>query len=159
MAKQNYPALIGFIILSLLAGAIGSLFTFEAIPAWYASLSKPSFSPPNWVFAPVWTTLYILMGISAYLVWQKGWKKKPVRQALTLFAFQLLLNALWSFLFFGLRSPLYGFICIIFLWFSIAGCIRAFYPLDKKAAYLLIPYILWVSFAAILNFLIWALNG
>lgn len=158
MAKQNWPYLLLFILLSLSAGAIGSLFTLEAVPGWYATLAKPPFSPPGWVFGPVWTTLYVLMGISAYLVWQKGWQKKPVRFALCLFGLQLFLNALWSILFFGLRSPLYGLFGIIPLWLSIALCMRAFYPLDRRAAWLLIPYLLWVSFAAILNCQIWALN-
>ena len=158
MAKQNWLALIGFIVLSLLAGAIGSLFTFSAIPAWYSTLAKPSFAPPNWLFAPVWTTLYVLMGVSAYLIWQKGWQKKPVRFALSIFGVQLFLNALWSILFFGLRSPLYGLLGIIPLWLSIAYCIRLFWPLNRKAAYLLIPYLLWVSFASLLNLAIWMLN-
>jgi len=158
MAKQNWLALTGFILLSFLAGAIGSLFTFSAIPNWYATLVKPSFAPPNWLFGPAWTTLYVLMGISAYFIYQKGWKNKPVRFALSIFGVQLALNALWSILFFGLRSPLYGLMGIIPLWLSIAFCIRLFYPIDKKAAYLLVPYILWVTFATLLNFSIWMLN-
>jgi len=158
MAKTNWKALLAAIIICSLAGALGSLFTFSAIPAWYAGLNKPSFSPPNWVFGPVWTTLYILMGISAYLIYQKGWQKKPVRFALSIFAVQLVLNALWSILFFGLRSPLLGLAGIIPLWLSIAYCIKLFRPLDARAACLLIPYILWVSFATLLNYSIWALN-
>lgn len=159
MAKQDWLYLIGFILLSLSAGAIGSLFTFSAIPGWYATLSKPSFSPPGWLFGPVWTALYILMGVSAYLIWQKGYEKKPVRAALMLFGIQLAQNALWSILFFGLRSPLYGLLCIIPLWLSIAYCISLFRPLDSRAACLLLPYLAWVSFAAILNYSIWMLNG
>ena len=149
---ENWPVLIAFIIICNLAGAIGSLFTIPAIPGWYASLSKPSFSPPSWLFGPVWTILYVLMGISAYLVWRKGWQKKPVRAALALFALQLFLNALWSILFFGLRSPLYGLAGIAFLWLSILLAMRAFYAIDRRAAYLLLPYIAWVSFAALLNY-------
>ena len=159
MAKTDWKAFLASIIICSLAGAIGSVFTFSAIPTWYATLNKPFFSPPNWVFGPVWTTLYILMGISAYLIWQKGWERKPVRAALTLFGLQLFLNALWSMLFFGLRSPLYGLLCIIPLWLCIALSIRAFYPIDRRAAYLLVPYIVWVSFAAMLNFAIWTMNG
>jgi tryptophan-rich sensory protein len=157
-AKTNWAALAASIIICTLAGAIGSPFTFPAIPTWYATLSKPFFSPPNWVFGPVWTMLYILMGISAYLIWQHGWKKKQVRFALFLFGMQLFLNALWSILFFGLRSPFYGLLCIIPLWICIALCIRAFYPIERWAAYLLVPYLLWVSFATILNAAIWMLN-
>ncbi len=156
--KLNWAMLALFILLSLAAGAIGSIFTLNSIPTWYATLSKPSFAPPNWLFGPVWTTLYILMGISAYLIWEKGMKKKLVRNALLLFALQLILNALWSILFFGLRSPLYGLVCIALLWLSIALTIKLFYSIDKRAAYLLIPYILWVSFASILNYSIWMLN-
>ncbi|MFA6489583.1 MAG: TspO/MBR family protein [Candidatus Micrarchaeia archaeon] len=158
MAKQNLPVLAGFILLSLLAGAIGSLFTFSAIPAWYFTLVKPSFAPPNWLFGSVWTTLYVLIGISAYLVWQKGYQKKPIRFALGIFIIQLILNALWSILFFGLRSPLYGLVEIIFLWLAIAYCIKLFWKIDRRAAYLLIPYIAWVSFASLLTYAIWALN-
>ncbi len=158
MAKHNYLALIGFILLPFAAGAIGSFFTFSAIPTWYSTLVKPQFAPPNWLFGPVWSMLYLFMGISAYLIWQKGWGKKPVRAALTLFGVQLILNTLWSILFFGLRSPLYGLLCIIPLWLSIAYCIKLFHPIDKRAAYLFIPYLLWVSFATILNAAIWMLN-
>lgn len=155
----SWLALIASIIICNLAGAIGAVFTFDAIPTWYAALNKPFFSPPNWVFGPVWTTLYILMGISAYLIWQKGWQKKSIRSALSLFGIQLFLNALWSILFFGLRSPLLGLAGILPLWLSIALCIKEFYPIDRKAAYLLIPYILWVSFATLLNLFIWMLNS
>ncbi len=156
--KTNWTMLIAFIILCNLAGLIGSIFTFPAITGWYATLSKPVFSPPNWVFGPVWTTLYFLMGISGYLIWQKGFKKRPVRAALALFGAQLFLNALWSILFFGLQSPLYGLVCILFLWAFIALTIRSFYAINRTAAYLLVPYIAWVSFAAVLNFAIWAIN-
>ena len=163
MAKKSgkgssWLALAGFILISLLAGAIGSLFTFSAIPAWYATLSKPSFSPPNWVFAPVWTALYVLMGISAYLVWQRGRKEKQVSFALQIFGVQLILNTLWSILFFWLRSPSLGLAEIIFLWLSIAYCVKLFFALDRRAAYLLLPYLAWVSFATLLNYSIWMLN-
>lgn len=159
VVKQNWLMLALFILLPLAAGAIGSLVTFDAIPAWYATLAKPSFAPPNWLFGPVWTTLYVLMGISAYLIWQKGRESGKVKSALTMFGIQLALNVLWSILFFGFRSPFYGLLCIILLWLAIAYCIRLFHPIDKRAAYLLVPYILWVTFASLLNFSIWALNG
>ena len=146
------------IILCNMAGIIGSLFTFSAIPTWYATLIKPEFNPPNWIFGPVWTTLYILMGVSLYLIWKQYEKGKNAKPALTIFSAQLVLNALWSILFFGLQSPLYGLICIIPLWISIAAMIAKFYPLSRNAALLQIPYLLWVSFATILNLFIWMLN-
>lgn len=140
------------------AGLIGSLFTTHSIPTWYASLQKPSFAPPNWLFAPVWTTLFVLMGISLYLVWQKGLKNKLVKKALLIFGAQLLLNIFWSFLFFGLKSPFYAFIEIVVLWVAIGLVIFKFYKISRNAALLLLPYIVWVSFAAILNYSIWILN-
>ena len=152
---ENYLALIAFIIICNLAGAIGAIFTFNAIPTWYAALAKPSFSPPNWIFGPVWTALYIMMGIAAYLAWKQG---KKADFALKIFGVQLILNTLWSILFFGLHSPALGLACIALLWLSIAWCIKLFCNLDKRAAYLLLPYILWVSFASLLNLAIWMLN-
>ncbi len=147
-----------FIIICLAAGAIGSLATYPAIPGWYVSLIKPSFSPPSWVFGPVWTVLYVLMGIAAYVVYRTGMKKPAVRDAIAIFGVQLGLNLLWSLLFFGLRSPLYGFICIVALWAAIAITIIRFYAISKNAGLLLVPYILWVSFASLLNLSIWMLN-
>lgn len=145
-----------FIVLCLAAGAIGGLATYPAIPGWYASLDKPSFNPPNWVFGPVWTVLYVLMGIAAYAVYKM--KKKEVRGALAVFGLQLCLNILWSVLFFGLHSPLYGLLCIMALWTAIAVTIIRFYEISKTAGLLLVPYILWVSFASLLNFYVWVLN-
>jgi benzodiazapine receptor len=142
-----------------MAGIVGSFFTSPAIPTWYASLQKPAFTPPSWVFAPVWVTLFTLMGISLYLVWTGGLDKKGVKTALSLFGIQLLLNALWSFLFFGLKNPFYAFIEIIFLWILIALTTAKFYGVSKRAAYPMVPYLLWVTFAAILNFHVWMLNG
>jgi tryptophan-rich sensory protein len=147
-----------FVLLCLAAGAIGSIFTFSSIPGWYATLNKPVFTPPNWVFGPVWTTLYVLMGIAAYLVFRKGMKQKGVKDALMVFIVQLILNVLWSILFFGLHSPLYGLIGIVALWLAIALTIKKFYAISKPAVYLLVPYILWVSFAGILNLFVWILN-
>ncbi len=146
------------IIISNLAGAIGSIFTFTSIDSWYATLIKPEFNPPNWIFGPVWTTLYILMGISLYLIWNKYEEGKDAQPALTVVSVQWALNALWSFLFFGLQSPLYGLFGIIPLWISIAAMIAMFYPLSRNAALLQIPYLLWVSFATVLNASIWLLN-
>jgi len=146
------------ILLCLSAGGIGSTFTAPAIPGWYATLVKPSFSPPNWVFAPAWTLLYILMGLAAALVWQKGLQSPQVRAALVFFLIQLILNMLWSVLFFGLRSPLYGLVDILFLWAMILVTIAQFSRVSLPAAFLLIPYILWVTFASGLNLGIFLLN-
>ncbi|MBS3057309.1 MAG: tryptophan-rich sensory protein [Candidatus Diapherotrites archaeon] len=158
MKAGNIAKLIGSIALCEFAGVIGSIFTFPAIATWYASLQKPFFSPQNWVFAPVWTALYFLMGIALYLVIKKGIKGRNAKIAVSAFAVQLVLNALWSFLFFGLKSPLYSFVEIIALWIAIAATIIAFSKISKRAALLLVPYILWTSFAAVLNFSIMALN-
>ena len=150
--------LFSSIIICQLAGIIGSLFTAPSIPLWYANINKPSFNPPNWVFAPVWTTLYLLMGIALFLVWRKGLKEKDIKIAFAVFIFQLILNSLWSFLFFGLESPFAAFIEIIFLWIAILISIILFSRISKAAAILLIPYILWVGFASVLNFAFWRLN-
>ena len=156
--KINWTVLIASIVICNLAGIIGSVFTVSSVGSWYSTLVKPDFSPPNWIFGPVWTTLYTLMGIAAYLVWEKGVKKKHVGKALGVFGIQLVLNLFWSFLFFGMRNPFYAFVEIIFLWLAIIASIVLFYKIDKRAAYLLIPYILWVSFAAFLNYNLWVLN-
>jgi len=140
------------------AAFIGSLFTREAVPDWYANLNKPSFTPPNWLFGPVWTILYLLMAISAVIVWQKGLANPAVRIALTIYLIQLILNAVWSVIFFGLKMPWLSFIEIILLWSAIGLTIFAFARVSITAAVLLVPYILWVSFAAVLNFFIWLLN-
>ena len=140
------------------AGVIGSIFTTAAIPTWYAALQKPPFSPPNWLFAPAWVTLYLLMGIAAFLIWRQGLGQKEVKTALVIFLVQLVLNALWSVVFFGLESPLYGMVVIIALWVVILLTILRFFKLSTAAGALLLPYILWVSFAAVLNVSIWVLN-
>jgi benzodiazapine receptor len=142
----------------LLVGFIGSLATTPAIPTWYETLNKPFFNPPNWIFGPVWTTLYILMGISVYLIWTKGIKNKKNKDALYFFLIQLGLNFIWSFLFFGFQNPQLAFVEIIFLWAAILITIVKFWKLSKLAAYLLLPYIVWVSFALILNLFIAILN-
>ena len=141
-----------------LVGILGGLFTAPAIKAWYAYLIKPSFSPPNWLFGPVWTALYFLMGVAVYLIWIRSGNKKKIETALNFFIAQLVFNFLWSLLFFGLHSPLLAFIDIIILWQLIAITIIKFYQLSKPAAYLLVPYLAWVSFAAILNAAIVLLN-
>jgi benzodiazapine receptor len=141
-----------------LVGILGTPFTIAAIPTWYAKLNKPFFSPPNWIFGPVWTILYFLMGVSFYLILKKGWKKKPVRSAGMFFLAQLALNFLWSPIFFGLQSPLFGLITIVAMWILIIITMKKFYPLSRLAFYLLIPYLLWVSFATALNTAILILN-
>jgi len=158
MKINNTFKLIITIMISELAGIIGSVFTIPSIPAWYATLVKPVLNPPAWVFGPVWTTLFALMGASAFLVWRKGWNRKDVKIALGIFIVQLVLNTLWSIIFFGLHNPGAAFIEIIFLWLTILATIIAFARISKKAAWLLLPYILWVSFAAYLNYAIWILN-
>jgi benzodiazapine receptor len=142
----------------LAIGFIGSIFTTSSIPTWYMALEKPSFNPPNWLFAPVWTTLFILMGISAFLVWRVGLKEANVRIALIIFIIQLILNAFWSIAFFGLRSPIAGLIVIIVLWIAILLAILSSIKVSRLAGVLLIPYILWVSLASILNVMIYILN-
>lgn len=154
--KINILKLLSAIALCQLAGFIGSWFTTPAIRSWYVFLEKPDFNPPNWLFAPVWTLLFILMAISLYLVWQSTAKKKT--QALIIFYLQLGLNIIWSVIFFGLKNPGLAFGEILFLWLLILLTITSFYKINKTSAYLLTPYLVWVSFAAFLNFLIWNLN-
>lgn len=156
--KIKVIKLIISILIVQLAGIIGSIFTSSSVSTWYQSLVKPSFTPPNWIFGPVWIILYLLMGIALYLVWGKGFKNKGVKIAVYIFILQLILNLLWSFLFFGLNNPLYAFIEIIVLWILILINIILFYRISKTSAYLLLPYIFWVTFAAVLNFTILLLN-
>ncbi|MBD3210753.1 tryptophan-rich sensory protein [Candidatus Micrarchaeota archaeon] len=154
--KHRWAYLIAFILLCELTGIGGSVFTSQSVQEWYPTLEKPAFTPPSWVFAPVWTTLYALMGISAYLVFISG--RGGMMPALTGFFVQLFLNFLWSFAFFGMRSPVAGAVVIVALWIAIVWTIINFYRVSRNAAYLLVPYILWTSFAAILNFSIILLN-
>lgn len=146
------------ILIPQLAAVIGSVFTMPSIEGWYANLEKPQLAPPNWVFGPAWTALFLLMGIALFIVWQKGLNKKNVKAAFSIFIGQLALNVLWSIIFFGLHSPGFAFVEIVFLWFAILATIIAFAKVSKPAAWLLVPYILWVSFASYLNFMIWMLN-
>lgn len=158
MNKNNIFKLTISIVVSEFAGIIGSVFVAPSIPTWYAGIVKPALNPPAWVFGPVWTALFVLMGIAAFLIWKKGLECRDVKVALGIFLGQLVLNASWSIIFFGLRSPGGALIEIIFLWLSILATIIAFAKVSKSAAWLLAPYILWVSFAAYLNYLIWILN-
>lgn len=179
--KKNILKLAVSIIICQLAGIAGSVFTTPNIKTWYAAIEKPMFNPPSWVFAPVWTILFLLMGISLYLVWVKNWNIKisaektekkawnPISQKLwigdwkeenaaAVFSLQLVLNILWSVIFFGLKMPGTAFFEILMLWFAILYTIVNFYRISKPAAYLLLPYIFWVTFAAFLNYSIWRIN-
>ncbi|MDQ5928028.1 MAG: hypothetical protein QG633_466 [Patescibacteria group bacterium] len=158
MNARTFLKLVVAVVVTQLAGIIGSLFTFSAIPTWYATLTKPELNPPSWVFGPVWTTLYLLMGVSAFLIWQKGWARKDVKIALSVYGVQLVLNALWSIVFFGMQNPGLALVNIALLFVSIVATMVLFYKISRPAMYLLIPYILWVSFASYLNYAIYALN-
>ena len=141
------------------AGAIGSVYTASSLENWYLLLEKPAFNPPSWVFFPAWVILYTLMGISFYLVWEKGLQEQEIKMGMLIFGIQLGLNAFWSFLFFGLKSPYYAFVEIVLLWLAIFLTILKFRKISKIASYPLFPYILWVSFAMLLNYYIWILNS
>lgn len=156
--KDNYWFLLLFIILAQSAGFLGSLFTFSAIPTWYATLEKPFFSPPNYLFGPVWTTLYTLMGISAYLVYRRYQFGKKAKLFWQVYWTQLILNTLWSILFFGFKEPGLAFVEIGALWYFIVRTIQEAKRLNKTAMYLLYPYLAWVSFASLLNLAIYLLN-
>jgi len=155
---MNILKLVVSIIICHLAGIIGSLFTAPAIDSWYQFLEKPIFNPPSWVFAPAWLVLYTLMGISLYLIWKTEDKWKLKRIAIIFFATQLILNGLWSIIFFGAKNPMWAFFEILLLWIFIGLTFSFFYMIKRKSAYLLLPYWLWVSFAALLNVCIWYLN-
>ncbi|MBP9670204.1 tryptophan-rich sensory protein [Candidatus Woesebacteria bacterium] len=156
--KDNYLVLLGSILLAQAAGGLGTIFTFSAIPNWYAYLNKPFFSPPNWLFGPVWTTLYALMGISAYLVWRKYQFSKKAMAFWHVYGTQLVLNALWSILFFGIKDVGAALVEILAMWYFIVRSIQEGKKLDKWSAYLLYPYLAWVSFATLLNLAIFLLN-
>lgn len=146
------------IALCFSAAGIGAAVTTPQIPTWYKELAKPSWNPPDWVFGPVWSVLYLLMGVAAWLVWRKFGIGKAA-MALVVFAVQLGLNTLWSVLFFGLQDPGAAAVEIVALWIAIAATIVAFAKHSRVAASLLAPYLLWVSFAAVLNWTIWWMNG
>ncbi|MBD3279171.1 MAG: tryptophan-rich sensory protein [Candidatus Pacebacteria bacterium] len=155
---KDLSKLISSIIACQLVGILGSVFTVSSIPTWYVNLNKPFFAPPNWVFGSVWTILYFMMGVSFYLIWKQGGPKQKTRTAIKYFLSQLGLNFIWSPVFFGLRSPALALLVIVIMWVLIVLTIKKFYPLSQWAAYLLIPYLLWVSFAASLNSAIVLLN-
>ena len=151
--------ILAIVVTCLAVGYFTGLLTRSSIESWYPSLIKPSFNPPDWVFAPVWSTLYMMMGIAAGLVWNRiEYEREAVKSALIFFVIQLALNALWSILFFVLKNPLLALIEIVILWLMIYETYLKFSRVSKVAGYLFIPYILWVSFAMILNASIWWLN-
>lgn len=151
MKIKNISKLVLSILLSQTAGLLGTFFTISAIPTWYVYLNKPSFNPPNYLFGPVWTILYTLIGISLYRIWIK-------KGSLKLFFIHLLLNAIWTPIFFGLKNLEIAFVVIVLMVVTLLYIIKSFYKIDKLASHLLIPYLAWISFASILNFSIWNLN-
>jgi translocator protein len=159
-SPPRYPwvGLIVLLTLCFAVAGVGGLATSPNIPNWYAGLAKPSWTPPNWVFGPVWSTLYIAMAVAAWLVWRKA-GLAGAAMPMALFGIQLLLNALWSWLFFGLHSPGAAAIDIVLLWLAIAATTIAFWRRSAAAGILFVPYLVWVSFALTLNLAIWRLNG
>ena len=155
---NQWAALAGFVAICLLVGGLGGWITTQSVAEWYPMLNKPSWNPPSWIFAPVWTTLYLMMAFAAWLVWKKGQRFSGVYAALILFFLQLALNCLWSFLFFGARNPALALMDIVLLLAALALTTWAFFRHSKLAGALMLPYLAWVSFAAFLNFTIWQLN-
>ncbi len=157
MSKKISRILIA-VAICLTVGFLSGFVTQSSVGDWYVTLNKPPFNPPNWVFAPAWTLLYILMGIAAGIVWARGFYHKWVKTALYHFGFQLIFNAMWSIVFFGFHKPFWALLVILTLLVLIALTIKWFKVVNKTAAYLLVPYLLWVCFATVLNFSIWQLN-
>lgn len=156
---NKYTKIAILVVTCLALGYLSGMVTQSSIKTWYPTILKPSFNPPNWLFAPVWSTLFVFMGIAGGLVWSKiDVKKEEVQKALVFFAIQLVLNSLWSILFFGLKNPMLALIEIVLLWLVIYETFVKFNKIDKIAGYLFIPYLIWVGFAAILNLNIWWLN-
>ena len=158
MSSHRWLMLFFFLFLCYGAAGLGSIWTSSSVGAWYAELRKPSFNPPNWIFAPVWSVLYFLMTLSVWLVWREaGWG--GAKLALILFFAQLALNVAWSGLFFGLRRPGTALVEIVFLFGAIVATALAFRPVSGIAFGLMVPYAIWVAFAVLLNFKIWQLNS
>lgn len=154
----RWIGLVVFIVVCIGAGALGAIATTPEIEGWYRTIEKPSWNPPDWIFGPVWTTLYVLMAIAAWLVWRPA-GFRPAATPLTLFAVQLALNTAWSLIFFGLHQPGWAFAEIVVLWLAIAATTATFFRSSLIAALLMLPYLAWVSFATVLNFTIWRLNS
>lgn len=157
MSKTISRILIA-VAICLLVGFLAGFATQSSVATWYTTLNKPSFNPPNWVFGPVWTVLYILMGIAAGMVWARGVYHKWVKTALYHFGFQLMFNALWSIVFFGFKQPFWALMVILTLLILLTLTIKWFRVISRTAAWLLVPYLLWVCFASVLNYSIWTLN-
>ena len=155
---NNAVKLVVAIAVPLAVGTLSGLATSSGVATWYPTLAKPSFNPPPWVFGPVWTVLYLMMGVAAFLVWRLGRDTPGVRIALTVFVIQLALNGLWSLLFFGLRSPGLALVDIVALWLAVGATTWLFWRVAPAAGLLLAPYWAWVSFASVLNGAIWSLN-
>jgi translocator protein len=155
---KNTVLLLFCIFICQLAGIIGSYFTVNSIPTWYASLNKPYLNPPNWLFGPVWFTLYTLMGISLFIVWKNRKRLRGIKSTMTIFFLQLLLNTLWSIVFFGMHNIGFALVVIVLLWIFILAMIITFYRVSTVAGLLQIPYLLWLSFAVYLNISIFILN-
>jgi tryptophan-rich sensory protein len=155
---REVPMLIGSILIPLVIGYIGAIVTLPQISTWYSSLSKPWWSPPNWLFGPIWTTLYLLMGIALFLVWREGLHRRDVRFAILIFGVQLVINLLWSVVFFSFHALFGSFILVMLLWLAILANIIAFLIISKWAGLLLVPYIVWVSIASYLNYSVYLLN-
>jgi translocator protein len=156
LSQSNVGRLVASIAACEAAGALGSVFTLSAITNWYASLQKPWFTPPNWLFAPVWLTLYLLMGVTLYILWGK---RQQAGSALAAFAVQLALNVAWSVVFFGAHELFYGFVVIVALWVAILATMVLSYTTSRAAAVFLVPYLAWVTVASALNYYVWILNA
>lgn len=156
-AGKRWAGLTVFLVVCLGAGGLGAIATTPEIEGWYQTVAKPSWNPPNNIFGPVWTTLFVMMAISGWLVWQASNEHK-VKAPLTLFGTQLVLNIAWSWIFFGMHQPGWAFVEILVLWLAIAATAKSFFGISKLAGGLLVPYLGWVSFASVLNFAIWRMN-
>lgn len=154
----DWPVLVGAVVVCQLAGVIPSLLTADEVATWYPTLAAPAFTPPSWVFGPVWTVLYLLMGVALYLVWQRATGREH-QLALGLFAVQLSLNAAWTLVFFGAQALLGGLLVILVLLAAVLATTWAFARVDRRAAALLVPYLCWVGFATLLTFEFWRLNA
>ena len=156
--KKQFPYIAISVVICLLVGFLSGFATQSSVDNWYATLNKPDFNPPNWIFGPVWTVLYIMMGVAAGIVWSKGLHHIWVKTALYHFSFQLIFNAMWSVVFFGFQELFWAMLVILVLLALILLTMRSFQVVSKTAAFLLIPYFLWVSFATLLNYKIWMMN-
>lgn len=158
MRLNNIEKLIVSVVVCQIAGLIPAVFVYRPFPSWYNNLAKPSFTPPGWVFAVVWPALFLLMGLAAYLVWSTAMNSDGKNIAMLFFWLQLFINMLWSFIFFLMHSPLLAFLELMVLWVAIVLTIGKFYRVSKAAAWLMVPYLLWVTFAGVMNFAVVIMN-